>query len=291
MIKDNVNVAVGEPVYGTDAKTLNPNMPESAASGDSGTKLTYKDEDTVAAVSFLNEIQYGKITVEKTFKSPFNTTDTFYFGLFYKTKDGAYVKYGDLQTVTLTGSKTGATDTVTFDEVPIQRNWYVLETDAKGNPVTDSYLDYKVTYGDSAGKDHAIKLDDINVPKTAKITNEESATYQIQATKVVNGEALTNESGTYRFALYSSDKEELTNDDLAGLTMVGTPQDVAAGDKVTFDNLKENTYYYLFELDSDGNILKQGDKATNGKTGYIVEYPNADTRETTDAETLSLIHI
>ena len=285
VIKDNVNVAVGEPVYGTDAKTLNPNMPESAASGDSGTKLTYKDEDTVAAVSFLNEIQYGKITVEKTFKSPFNTTDTFYFGLFYKTKDGAYVKYGDLQTVTLTGSKTGATDTVTFDEVPIQRNWYVLETDAKGNPVTDSYLDYKVTYGDSAGKDHAIKLDDINVPKTAKITNEESATYQIQATKVVNGEALTNESGTYRFALYSSDKEELTNDDLAGLTMVGTPQDVAAGDKVTFDNLKENTYYYLFELDSDGNILKQGDKATNGKTGYIVEYPNADTRETTDAET------
>ena len=285
VIKDNVNVAVGEPVYGTDAKTLNPSMPESAASGDSGTKLTYKDEDTVAAVSFLNEIQYGKITVEKTFKSPFNTTDTFYFGLFYKTKDGAYVKYGDLQTVTLTGSKTGATDTVTFDEVPIQRNWYVLETDAKGNPVTDSYLDYKVTYGDSAGKDHAIKLDDVNVPKTAKITNEESATYQIQATKVVNGEALTNESGTYRFALYSSDKEELTNDDLAGLTMVGTPQDVAAGDKVTFDNLKENTYYYLFELDSDGNILKQGDKATNGKTGYIVEYPNADTRETTDAET------
>ena len=285
VIKDNVNVAVGEPVYGTDAKTLNPSMPESAASGDSGTKLSYKDEDTVAAVSFLNEVQYGKITVEKTFKSPFNTTDTFYFGLFYKTKDGAYVKYGDLQTVTLTGSKTGATDTVTFDKVPIQRNWYVLETDAKGNPVTDSYLDYKVTYGDSAGKDHAIKLDDINVPKTAKITNEESATYQIQATKVVNGEKLTAESGTYRFALYSSDKEELTNDDLAGLTMVGTPQDVAAGDKVTFDNLKENTYYYLFELDSDGNILKQGDKATNGKTGYIVEYPNADTRETTDAET------
>ena len=285
VIKDNVNVAVGEPVYGTDAKTLNPSMPESAASGDSGTKLTYKDEDTVAAVSFLNEIQYGKITVEKTFKSSFNTTDTFYFGLFYKTKDGAYVKYGDLQTVTLTGSKTGATDTVTFDEVPIQRNWYVLETDAKGNPVTDSYLDYKVTYGDSAGKDHAIKLDDVNVPKTAKITNEESATYQIQATKVVNGEKLTAESGTYRFALYSSDKEELTNNDLAGLTMVGEPQDVAAGDKVTFDNLKENTYYYLFELDSDGNILKQGDKATNGKTDYIVEYPNADNRETTDAET------
>lgn len=285
VIKDNVNVAVGEPVYGTDAKTLNPNMPESAASGNSGTKLTYPDDATVAVVPFLNEIQYGKITVEKTFKSPFNTTDTFYFGLFYKTKDGAYVKYGDLQTVTLTGSKTGATDTVTFDEVPIQRNWYVLETDAKGNPVTDSYLDYKVTYGDSAGKDHAIKLDDVNVPKAAKITNEESATYQIQATKVVNGEKLTAESGTYRFALYSSDKEELTNDDLAGLTMVGTPQDVAAGDKVTFDNLKENTYYYLFELDSDGNILKQGDKATNGKTGYIVEYPNADTRETTDAET------
>ena len=119
VIKDNVNVAVGKPEAGTDAKALNPSMPESAVSGDSGTKLTYKDEDTVAAVSFLNEIQYGKITVEKTFKSPFNTTDTFYFGLFYKTKDGAYVKYGDLQTVTLTGSKTGATDTVTFDEVPI----------------------------------------------------------------------------------------------------------------------------------------------------------------------------
>ena len=288
VIKDNVNVAVGEPVYGTDAKTLNPSMPESAVSGDSGTKLTYKDEDTVAAVSFLNEIQYGKITVEKTFKSPFNTTDTFYFGLFYKTKDGAYVKYGDLQTVTLTGSKTGATDTVTFDKVPIQRNWYVLETDAKGNPVTGSYLNYTVTYEDSAGKDHAIKLDDINVPKTAKITNEESATYQIQATKVVNGEKLTAESGTYRFALYSSDKEELTNDDLAGLTMVGKSQEVAAGKTVSFSedyNLKENTYYYLFELDSDGNILKQGDKATNGKTGYIVEYPNADTRETTDAET------
>lgn len=285
VIKDNVNVAVGTPEAGTDAKALNPSMPESAVSGDSGTKLTYPDDATVAVVPFLNEIQYGKITVEKTFKSPFNTTDTFYFGLFYKTKDGAYVKYGDLQTVTLTGSKTGATDTVTFDEVPIQRNWYVLETDAKGNPVTDSYLDYKVTYGDSAGKDHAIKLDDVNVPKTAKITNEESATYQIQATKVVNGEKLTAESGTYRFALYSSDKEELTNDDLAGLTMVGEPQEVAAGDKVTFDNLKENTYYYLFELDSDGNILKQGDKATNGKTGYIVEYPNADTRETTDAET------
>lgn len=289
VIKDNVNVAVGEPFPATDvasaSKDPKKNMPTSAASGDSGIGVTYSEGQKVAVVPFLNEIQYGKITVEKTFKSPFNTTDTFYFGLFYKTKDGAYVKYGDLQTVTLTGSKTGATDTVTFDEVPIQRNWYVLETDAKGNPVTDSYLDYKVTYGDSAGKDHAIKLDDINVPKTAKITNEESATYQIQATKVVNGEALTNESGTYRFALYSSDKEELTNDDLAGLTMVGTPQDVAAGDKVTFDNLKENTYYYLFELDSDGNILKQGDKATNGKTGYIVEYPNADTRETTDAET------
>lgn len=288
VIKDNVNVAVGEPVYGTDAKTLNPSMPESAASGDSGTKLTYKDEDTVAAVSFLNEIQYGKITVEKTFKSPFNTTDTFYFGLFYKTKDGAYVKYGDLQTVTLTGSKTGATDTVTFDKVPIQRNWYVLETDAKGNPVTGSYLDYKVTYGDSAGKDHAIKLDDINVPKTAKITNEESATYQIQATKVVNGEKLTAESGTYRFALYSSDKEELTNDDLAGLTMVGEPQEVAAGKTVSFSedyNLKENTYYYLFELDSNDNILKQGDKVTNDEISYIVEYPNVDTRETTDAET------
>ena len=285
VIKDNVNVAVGEPVYGTDAKTLNPSMPESAASGNSGTKLTYPDDATVAVVPFLNEIQYGKITVEKTFKSPFNTTDTFYFGLFYKTKDGAYVKYGDLQTVTLTGSKTGATDTVTFDEVPIQRNWYVLETDAKGNPVTGSYLNYKVTYEDSAGKDHAIKLDDINVPKTAKITNEESATYQIQATKVVNGEKLTAESGTYRFALYSSDKEELTNDDLAGLTMVGEPQEVAAGKTVPFNDLKENTYYYLFELDSNDNILKQGDKVTNVKTDYIVEYPNADTRETTDAET------
>ena len=288
VIKDNVNVAVGEPVYGTDAKSLTVTMPESAASGNSGTKLTYPDDATVAVVPFLNEIQYGKITVEKTFKSPFNTTDTFYFGLFYKTKDGAYVKYGDLQTVTLTGSKTGATDTVTFDEVPIQRNWYVLETDAKGNPVTDSYLDYKVTYGDSAGKDHAIKLDDVNVPKTAKITNEESATYQIQATKVVNGEKLTAESGTYRFALYSSDKEELTNDDLAGLTMVGKSQKVAAGKTVSFSedyNLKENVYYYLFELDSNDNILKQGDKVTNGKISYIVEYPNADTRETTDAET------
>ena len=292
VIKDNVNVAVGEPFPATDvasaSKDPKKNMPTSAASGDSGIGVTYSEGQKVAVVPFLNEIQYGKITVEKTFKSPFNTTDTFYFGLFYKTKDGAYVKYGDLQTVTLTGSKTGATDTVTFDKVPIQRNWYVLETDAKGNPVTGSYLNYTVTYEDSAGKDHAIKLDDINVPKTAKITNEESATYQIQATKVVNGEKLTAESGTYRFALYSSDKEELTNDDLAGLTMVGEPQDVAAGKTVPFSedyNLKENVYYYLFELDSNDNILKQGDKVTNGKISYIVEYPNADTRETTDAET------
>ena len=290
VIKDNVNVAVGEPFPATDvasaSKDPKKNMPTSAASGDSGIGVTYSEGQKVAVVPFLNEIQYGKITVEKTFKSPFNTTDTFYFGLFYKTKDGAYVKYGDLQTVTLTGSKTGATDTVTFDEVPIQRNWYVLETDAKGNPVTDSYLDYKVTYGDSAGKDHAIKLDDVNVPKTAKITNEESATYQIQAKKVVNGEGLEN--GTYYFALYSSDKEELTNDDLAGLTMVGKSQKVAAGKTVSFSedyNLKENTYYYLFELDSNGNILKQGDKVTKDEISYIVEYPNVDTRETTDAET------
>ena len=85
----------------------------------------------------------------------------------------------------------------------------------------------------------------------------------------------------------SQGAEILIHIGLDTVTLKGAPftAHVAAGDKVTFDNLKENTYYYLFELDSDGNILKQGDKATNGKTGYIVEYPNADTRETTDAET------
>ena len=88
MIKDNVNVAVGEPFPATDvasaSKDPKKNMPTSAASGNSGIGVTYSEGQKVAVVPFLNEIQYGKITVEKTFKSPFNPTDTFYFGLFYK---------------------------------------------------------------------------------------------------------------------------------------------------------------------------------------------------------------
>ena len=81
----------------------------------------------------------GKITVNKTFKSE-NTERTFYFAVFTRNENNKFVRYSPVKSLTLTGTTTGTTESVVFNNLPLGEEnetiYYVFETDAQGNILT-----------------------------------------------------------------------------------------------------------------------------------------------------------
>ncbi|MDD5946656.1 MAG: SpaA isopeptide-forming pilin-related protein, partial [Oscillospiraceae bacterium] len=240
--------------YDTEA---DPVMPTDATAVNNGAELQFNDSQTAAEIAVLNKITYGSVQVNKTFVSPFGTTDTFYFGVFSKDEGGLFHLYGEVQSVTLTGTATGATDSVTFNQVPTSGEWYVLETDALGNPLDDRYT-YTVTYGENAGPDQVITVD-TDTPVVASVENNESAEYLLTVRKTVSGTVVASE---FKIGLFTKNGEHYE--------LVDT-KTVQAGSSIVFTGLSAGIDYYVFEVDSADKPIMNG---TNVDDDYIVEYNN-----------------
>lgn len=121
----------------------------------------------------------GKITVNKTFKSE-NTERTFYFAVFTRNENNKFVRYSPVKSLTLTGTTTGTTESVVFNNLPLGEEnetiYYVFETDAQGNILTldkdgkanVNGINYTVTYQKTD-----VVLSEGKKEQAVSITNEE----------------------------------------------------------------------------------------------------------------------
>ena len=132
----------------------------------------------------------GKITVNKTFKSE-NTERTFYFAVFTRNENNKFVRYSPVKSLTLTGTTTGTTESVVFNNLPLGEEnetiYYVFETDAQGNILTldkdgkanVNGINYTVTYQKTD-----VVLSEGKKEQAVSITNEEEKrTIEISGTK------------------------------------------------------------------------------------------------------------
>ncbi|MBR2283558.1 MAG: DUF11 domain-containing protein, partial [Ruminococcus sp.] len=245
-----------------------------------GQKLEFTDSK--AAVNVKNKITLGSIKAEKTFKSVFETTDTFYLALFTKNgEDYELYSKDQIKAVTVTGSEEGATEEVEFKDLPTTKDFYILETDKNGEPVDDSYK-YEVTYGDNAGKDNSVKAkatDPDTAPVTAKVTNEEKAEAAITVKKTSDDMQLNGDS--IKFGLFEAvaDGEKYkAGDKVDDLTLTLEKSGDTVTGSAAFDPSKidADKQYIVLELDAEGNILNQDDTDENGNT---VNYNSFDSKD------------
>ncbi|MBE6847327.1 MAG: DUF11 domain-containing protein, partial [Ruminococcus sp.] len=236
---------------------VEPTMPSDATTVSNGAELEFSDTQAAAQIAVLNKITFGSVKVNKVFKSSFGTTDTFYFGVFSKDDNGSFKLYSDVQSTTITGTAVGVTGSVEFNKIPTSGEWYVLETDALGNPVDDTYF-YDVTYGANSGTENSftVTTDDAVV---ASVTNEESAEYKITVKKNVSG---TISATKFNIGLFTKQNDNFQ--------MISS-KEVEAGGTVVFDQLSPDFEYYVFELDANNQPLMQSDSVNDE---FLVEYNN-----------------
>ena len=131
----------------------------------------------------------GKITVNKTFKSE-NTEGTFYFAVFTRNENNEFVRYSPVKSLTLTGTTTGTTESVVFNNLPLGEEnetiYYVFETDAQGDiltldkdgKATVNGINYTVT-----GQGQVVVLSAGEKERVVSISNEEEQKVKITVTK------------------------------------------------------------------------------------------------------------
>jgi len=238
--------------------------------GSSAYKVTYKangaeaDVETGAVidtkktsnvVTVGNDKQVGTITVNKTLEGG-TKADTVYFALFTE-NNGTYERYmdADVKALSIGGSTTTTTGSVTFADVPVGKEFYVLETNANG-VLTDSDINkYTSVNGISytvAYKDNGVTLA-ADGKATVTVTNTQKQTYSIHVTKAIVSKDIQTSPAFY-VGLYNS------TDQLIEVKPVN------AGGSVTFSDLEAGTYS-VYECDKDGN--KVGDTIT--KDVYLTE--------------------
>ena len=247
-------------------------------------KISTTDATTNQTVGVTNTKNTGDITLTKTLAGDNVTGDTFYFALFTKNAAGEYVRYEEAPVQSLTFTEAGK-DSVTFEDVPKGMDFYVLETNANGVLADTDFGSYTsdsgIRYTSAPAAPAAVQADG----KT-EITNTEEIDYSITVSKVLNADDVKS-TPAFSVGLFTE------NDTLV------EKKTVVAGADVTFDNLKADTPYYIFELnDADEQIangasfqmpvvLDPKNSTTKTDTTFYVSYDCCDKNSKVAALTLT----
>ena len=216
------------------------------------------------------------------------TGDTFYFALFTQNAAGDYVRYEEAPVQSLTFTEAGSQD-VTFKDVPKGVDFYVLETNANGVP---TYTGDSGTYTADSGIRYSflpVIRSAVQAGGTTTITNFEQPQYSITVSKVLIADDVKS-TPVFSVGLFTKSGNDYTQ--------VGTTKNVTAGSDVTFDGLKADTPYYIFEMDGDKRVengasfqmpvvLDPKDSTTKTNTTFYVSYDCCDDHNQVAALTLT----
>ena len=249
------------------------------------------DATTNQIVGVTNTKNTGEITLTKTLAGVEGgdvTGDTFYFALFTQNAAGDYVRYEEAPVQSLTFTEAGSQD-VTFKDVPKGVDFYVLETNANGVP---TYTGDSGTYTADSGIRYSflpVIRSAVQAGGTTTITNFEQPQYSITVSKVLIADDVKS-TPVFSVGLFTKSGNDYTQ--------VGTTKNVTAGSDVTFDGLKADTPYYIFEMDGDKRVengasfqmpvvLDPKDSTTKTNTTFYVSYDCCDDHNQVAALTLT----
>ena len=259
----------------------------------------YKDKDNVIStdattnqtVDVTNTKNTGDITLTKTLAGVEGgnvTGDTFYFALFTKNAAGDYVRYEEAPVQSLTFTEADSKK-VTFENVPKGMDFYVLETNANGVP---TYTGDSDTYTADSGIRYSfvpVIRSAVQAGGTTRITNFEETQYSITVSKVLIADDVKS-TPVFSVGLFTKSGNDYT--------LVDTTKNVTAGSDVTFDGLKADTPYYIFEMDGDKRVengasfqmpvvLDPKNSTTKTNTTFYVSYDCCDDHNQVAALTLT----
>ena len=202
---------------------------------------TAEKENTITITNTAKEVDAIKLT--KTLAGENITGDTFYFALFTKNAAGDYVRYEEAPVQSLTFTKADK-DSVRFEDVPKGVDFYVLETNANGVLADTDFAKYTsdsgIRYTSAPAAPAAVQAGG-----TAAITNTEEIDYSITVSKVLIADDVKS-TPAFSVGLFTKSGNDYTP--------VDTTKNVTAGSDVTFDGLKADTPYYIFEMDGDKRV-------------------------------------
>ena len=255
-----------------------------------GNKIS-TDATTNQTVDVTNTKNTGEITLTKTLAGMEGgdvTGDTFYFALFTKNAAGDYVRYEEAPVQSLTFTEAGSQDVI-FKDVPKGMDFYVLETNANGVP---TYTGDSGTYTADSGIRYSflpVTRSAVQAGGTTTITNFEQTQYSITVSKVLIADDVKS-TPVFSVGLFTKSGNDYTQ--------VGTTKNVTAGSDVTFDGLKADTPYYIFEMDGDKRVengasfqmpvvLDPKNSTTKTDTTFYVSYDCCDDDSKVAALTLT----
>ena len=249
------------------------------------------DATTNQTVYVTNTKNTGEITLTKTLAGMEGgdvTGDTFYFALFTQNAAGDYVRYEEAPVQSLTFTEAGSQD-VKFEGVPKGMDFYVLETNANGVP---TYTGDSDTYTADSGIRYSfvpVTRSAVQAGGTTTITNFEQPQYSITVSKVLIADDVKS-TPVFSVGLFTKSGNDYT--------LVDTTKNVTAGSDVTFDGLKADTPYYIFEMDGDKRVengasfqmpvvLDPKNSTTKTNTTFYVSYDCCDDHNQVAALTLT----
>ena len=258
----------------------------------------YKDKDNVIStdattnqtVDVTNTKNTGDITLTKTLAGVEGgnvTGDTFYFALFTKNAAGDYVRYEEAPVQSLTFTEADSKK-VTFENVPKGMDFYVLETNANGVLADTDFAKYTSDSGIRYTSEPAAPAA-VQAGGKTEITNTEEIDYSITVSKVLIADDVKS-TPAFSVGLFTKNGNDYTP--------VGTTKNVIAGSDVTFDGLKADTPYYIFEMDGDKRVengasfqmpvvLDPKNPTTKTNTTFYVSYDCCDDHNQVAALTLT----
>ena len=242
-IKQQTNNANNVYLLETDAKG---NQIRNYTPAYTGNKIS-TDDTTNQTVGVTNTKNTGEITLTKTLAGMEGgdvTGDTFYFALFTQNAAGDYVRYEEAPVQSLTFTEAGSQDVI-FEDVPKGVDFYVLETNANGVP---TYTGDSGTYTADSGIRYSflpVIRSAVQAGGTTTITNFEQTQYSITVSKVLIADDVKS-TPVFSVGLFTKSGNDYTP--------VDTTKNVTAGSDVTFDGLKADTPYYIFEMDGDKRV-------------------------------------
>ena len=282
-IKQQTNNANNVYLLETDAKG---NQIRNYTPAYTGNKIS-TDATTNQTVGVTNTKNTGEITLTKTLAGENVTGDTFYFALFTKNAAGDYVRYEEAPVQSLTFTEAGSQD-VKFEGVPKGVDFYVLETNANGVLADTDFAKYTSDSGIRYTSEPAAPAA-VQAGGKTEITNTEEIDYSITVSKVLIADDVKS-TPAFSVGLFTKNGNDYTP--------VGTTKNVIAGSDVTFDGLKADTPYYIFEMDGDKRVengasfqmpvvLDPKNPTTKTNTTFYVSYDCCDDHNQVAALTLT----
>ena len=238
-------------------------------------------------VDVTNTKNTGEITLTKTLAGENVTGDTFYFALFTKNAAGDYVRYEEAPVQSLTFTEADSKK-VTFENVPKGMDFYVLETNANGVLADTDFAKYTSDSGIRYTSEPAAPAA-VQAGGKTEITNTEEIDYSITVSKVLIADDVKS-TPAFSVGLFTKSGNDYTP--------VGTTKNVIAGSDVTFDGLKADTPYYIFEMNGDKRVengasfqmpvvLDPKNSTTKTDTTFYVSYDCCDDKNKVAALTLT----